>query len=156
MTIIEGHSLWVGGFFYYLEIIMRISRQADYAKRTIYYLTRLSRIQQDTTKSIAEAQKIPPTFLAKIISRLSVVGLIRTSHGSRGCVSDARSSTDTSLLDEVEAIDGADVLHESVTDFNDCEYSEDFPSRPVWCEIQETLVNQLQYPTLYQFEPNES
>jgi len=51
---------------------MQITRQADYALRAILYLSRLAPNERAATKKIAEEQKIPPSFLAKIISQLSI------------------------------------------------------------------------------------
>lgn len=135
---------------------MRITRQADYATRTIYYLARLGPHQIASTKSIAKAQKIPSTFLAKIISRLAVAGLIHTVRGSRGGVSLARHPSNISLLEVVEAIEGPLLVNECVIDANDCEYSEECPLRPVWSEIQAMLVNRMQNATFDQFGPDVS
>ena len=133
---------------------MRVSRQADYATRTIYYLSHLEHLQRASTKSIANAQNIPLSFLTKIISRLSVAGLIHTTRGSQGGVALTRRPSNISLLEVVEAIDGPILLNESATDLNDCEFSEEFPLRPVWCEVQSVLVNQLQNATFDQFGPD--
>ncbi|MCK5315331.1 MAG: Rrf2 family transcriptional regulator [Anaerolineales bacterium] len=133
---------------------MRVSRQADYATRTIYYLSHLEPLQRASTKSIANAQNIPLSFLTKIISRLSVAGLIHTTRGSQGGVALTRRPSNISLLEVVEAIDGPILLNESATDLNDCEFSEEFPLRPVWCEVQSVLVNQLQNATFDQFGPD--
>ena len=133
---------------------MRVSRQADYAARTIYYLSHLEPQQRASTKTIANAQNIPLSFLTKIISRLSVAGLIHTTRGSQGGVSLTRHPSSISLLEVVEAIDGPILLNESATDLNDCEFSEEFPLRPVWCEVQSVLVNQLQNATFDQFGPD--
>ena len=63
---------------------MQITRQADYALRAMLYLAQLEPTQRAATSQIAEEQHIPPSFLAKIISQLSIAGLIHTSRGARG------------------------------------------------------------------------
>ena len=60
--------------------------------------------------------KIPPSFLAKIISQLSIAGLLHTSRGARGGVTLARAPGEISMLDVVEAIDGPILLNECVGD----------------------------------------
>jgi Rrf2 family protein len=130
-----------------MEIIMRITRQADYATRTIYYLSRLGPHQRVTTKTIAENLKIPSSFLSKTIPRLKVAGLMHTTRGARGGVSLARPPSNISVLDVVEAIDGPIVLH-------DCDLApEDCPLHPFWGETQTLLVDQLQNATFDQFGP---
>jgi len=122
---------------------MQITRQADYAVRAVLYLSRMGDDQRAATSKVAQAQRIPPSFLAKIISQLSIAGLLRTSRGARGGVTLARAPKDITLLEVVEAIDGPIMLNECVGDNATCAYDKDCPLRPVWCDAQEELVNRL-------------
>ena len=122
---------------------MQITRQADYAVRAVYYLTQLGPDNKAATSQIADEQHIPPSFLAKIISQLSVAGLLHTSRGARGGVSLARDPQEISLLDVVEAIDGPILLNECVADSGACTFSSDCPMQPIWCEAQKDLVGRL-------------
>jgi Rrf2 family protein len=130
---------------------MQITRQADYAVRAVYYLTTLGTDSRAATSQIAEEQHIPPSFLAKIISQLSVAGLLHTSRGARGGVSLARDPGDITLLDVVEAIDGPILLNECVNDTSACTFSQDCPIRPVWCDAQRELVDRLKATTFSRF-----
>jgi len=121
---------------------MQITRQADYAVRAVLHLSRTGD-QRTPTSSIAEEQKIPPSFLAKIISQLSIAGLLHTSRGARGGVTLAREPKDITLLEVIEAIDGPIQLNECVGDNGTCAFDDDCPLRPVWCDAQEELVNRL-------------
>jgi len=123
---------------------MQITRQADYAVRAVYYLTQLGSENRAATSHIAKEQHIPPSFLAKIISQLSVAGLLHTSRGARGGVSLARDPQDISLLDVVEAIDGPIVLNECVADEGSCTFTQECPMRPIWCDAQKHLVGKLE------------
>ena len=122
---------------------MQITRQADYAVRAVYYLTTLGAESRASTSQIAEEQRIPPSFLAKIISQLSVAGLLHTSRGARGGVSLAKNPDDIALLDVVEAIDGPILLNECVTDAGACTFSSDCPMQSIWCDAQKDLVGRL-------------
>jgi Rrf2 family protein len=135
---------------------MQITRQADYAVRAVYYLTTLGSESRAATSQIAEEQHIPPSFLAKIISQLSVAGLLHTSRGARGGVSLARDPEKISLLDVVEAIDGPILLNECVNDTSACTFSDDCPMRPVWCEAQQDLVARLRATNFSAFSPMET
>jgi Rrf2 family protein len=122
---------------------MQITRQADYAMRAVVYLSRLGSDQRAATSQIAEDQHIPPSFLAKIVSQLSVAGLLQTSRGARGGVSLARSADEISLLEVIEAIDGPILLNECVADYGVCTFGESCVLRPVFCDAQTALVSQL-------------
>ena len=121
---------------------MQITRQADYAVRAVLYLARNGN-QRTATSMIAEKQRIPPSFLAKIVSQLSIAGLLHTSRGARGGVSLARAPHEITLLEVIEAIDGPIQLNECVGDTGACSFDDDCPLRPVWCDAQEQLVNKL-------------
>lgn len=126
---------------------MQITRQADYAMRAVLYLSKLGADRRAATSQIAEEQHIPPSFLAKIVSQLSVAGLLQTSRGARGGVSLARSPEDISFLEVVEAIDGPIFLNECVADGGVCTFGESCPMRPVFCEVQADLVSRLENTT---------
>lgn len=121
---------------------MQITRQADYAVRAVLHLARTGD-QRTATSTIAEEQRIPPSFLAKIVSQLSIAGLLHTSRGARGGVTLARIPKEITLLEVIEAIDGPIQLNECVSDSSACAFDSDCPLRPVWCEAQEELVNRL-------------
>jgi len=122
---------------------MQITRQADYAIRAVRYLAKQGPTQRSATSTVAQEMKIPPSFLAKIISQLSIAGLLHTSRGARGGVTLARDAKEISLLDVVEAIDGPILLNECVGDPADCEFSNDCLVHPIWVEAQESLVKRL-------------
>lgn len=126
---------------------MQITRQADYALRAMLYLARLEPKERAATSRIAEEQEIPPSFLAKIISQLSIAGLINTSRGARGGVSLARVPQEISLLDVVEAIDGPITLNECVSDPSVCSFGDNCPIHEVWCEAKAELVKKLRAST---------
>jgi Rrf2 family protein len=130
---------------------MQITRQADYALRAMYYLAQLEPTQRAATSQIADEQHIPPSFLAKIISQLSIAGLIHTSRGARGGVSLARSPEEVTVLEVVEAIDGPISLNECTHTSGACPFGDNCPIRPLWCDTQAELVERLRTTTFAQF-----
>jgi Rrf2 family protein len=130
-----------------MELNMQITRQADYAVRAMIYLTEIGSDRRAATSQIAEVKQIPPSFLAKIVSQLSVAGLLQTSRGARGGVSLAKAPEHITLLDVVEAIDGPILLNECVDNETACSFGETCPMRPVWCDAQKQLVNSLRQTT---------
>jgi Rrf2 family protein len=126
---------------------MQITRQADYALRAVIFLSRLDSDQKASTSAIAEEQKIPPSFLAKIVSQLSLAGLIQTSRGARGGVSLARPPENISVLDVIEAIDGPVMLNECAVNPNNCTFGQNCPLQRIWCDTRQELVNRLSSAT---------
>jgi Rrf2 family protein len=126
---------------------MQITRQADYAVRAMLYLAQQGSDHRAATSQIAQEKKIPPSFLAKIVSQLSVAGLLQTSRGAHGGVSLAKAPEEISLLDVVEAIDGPILLNDCVADHGACAFGDECPIKPIWCDTQAELVHRLKETT---------
>lgn len=122
---------------------MQITRQADYATRTILHLARIGKNEHVVTSQVAKEQKIPPAFLVKIISQLSIAGIIHTSRGIRGGVRLAREPENITLLEVIEAIDGPIQLNECVEEKGICSLEETCPMKSVWCDAQNKLLTKL-------------
>jgi Rrf2 family protein len=122
---------------------MQITRQADYALRAMLFLADLDNSTRAATSQIAKEKQIPPSFLAKIISQLSIAGIINTSRGARGGVTLARPAEEITLLEVIEAIDGPIALNQCTLSKNGCPFMENCPIHDVWCEAQDELVKRL-------------
>ena len=133
---------------------MQITRQADYAVRAVLHLARIGSDQRAATSAVAKEQRIPPSFLAKIISQLSIAGLLHTSRGAHGGVTLAREPQEISLLEVVEAIDGPIQLNECAGDNGICSFDDECPLRPIWCEAQGELVARLKNTNFAQLMKN--
>jgi Rrf2 family protein len=126
-----------------MEAKMQITRQADYAVRAVLYLAQLEPGQRASTAQVSREQKIPLTFLAKIVAQLAMAGVLRTARGAHGGIWLARAAETLSVLEVVEAIDGPLALNACVLDPEACELSGDCSVRPVWCEAQSDLARRL-------------
>lgn len=126
---------------------MQITRQADYAARAILYLARTGNGKRISTNQVAKDQNIPLSFLAKIISQLSIAGLLQTSRGASGGVALARKPENITLLDVIQAIDGPIQLNDCVVQEDVCCFQENCSMRLVWCEAQNDLITRLKSTT---------
>lgn len=123
---------------------MQITKQADYAVRAVLFLAAQQDDERSPTNRIALEEKIPPSFLAKIISQLSVAGVVNTSRGAHGGVSLARPAAEISLLEVVEAIDGPITLNDCVIDPDSCAFGDHCPVHDIWVQAQQELVARLE------------
>ncbi len=122
---------------------MEISRRIDYGIRVILDLVTLPRETRVSTEEISLRQQIPNPFLAKIISQLSLSGLITTYRGPSGGVQLARPPAEISLLQVIEALEGPIRLNRCTTQPDLCPLEDRCPVRDVWLKAQETLVELL-------------
>jgi Rrf2 family protein len=122
---------------------MQITRQADYALRAMLYLARLDDSVCSATRKIAKEMQIPPSFLAKIISQLSIAGLIHTSRGAHGGILLAHPAAEITFLQVIEAIDGPISLNQCTLAPGSCNFSDNCPMHPIWCDLQDQLITRL-------------
>lgn len=123
---------------------MQITRQADYAVRAVSFLARLSPGERVPTSLIAERQRIPQTFLAKIIFQLSAAGIIRAAGRTPGR---CRPGASCRARQPARGHRGhrrpgppERVRHQADV----CSMSDVCPVRSVWCKAQAELVERLQ------------
>ncbi len=126
---------------------MEISRRTDYGIRVILDLASLSDDARASTQEIAERQSIPGPFLAKIISQLSLSGLVTTYRGAGGGVKLARPATDINLLQVIEALEGPIRLNRCVIEPQLCPRDEVCPVHDVWAKAQTELTDLLRITT---------
>ena len=86
---------------------MIYSRSAEYAIRALVHLAAIPAGEYAMAKSIASAADIPGHFLAKLLQQLARDGFLKSSKGPHGGFRLARPAADVSMLNIVDAIDGA-------------------------------------------------
>jgi Rrf2 family protein len=122
---------------------MQITRQADYAARAVLQLAQVGKNGPVSTSYVAKEQNIPPAFLPKIISQLSIAGILQTSRGARGGIKLAREPKNITLLEVIEAIDGPINLNVCVRGEQVCRFEDNCSLQTMWCEIQSELITKL-------------
>lgn len=85
---------------------MRLSRKSDYALRAVRYCSNLPKGQRGSINSIAESEKVPREFLAKILRDLTSNGILVSHQGVKGGYTLARKPREINFLNVIEAVDG--------------------------------------------------
>lgn len=120
-----------------------ITRQADYAVRSVLDLTLLPDEQAAFSRDIAERQNIPPSFVAKILTRLARQGIVQTQRGLTGGVRLNRPAGEITLLEVIEAIDGPIALNLCVRGPELCPLEENCRVHPIWDVLNGDLRQRL-------------
>ena len=115
--------------------MLRLSKKADYGLMAMKHLAEHS--GSCSAKELADAYRIPPELLAKILQRLVKAGLLHSQHGVNGGYTLARDAQRISAFEVIRAIDGPLFITSCVTVRGDCDQSD-------LCTIREPLrkVNQ--------------
>ena len=101
---------------------MKITQEADYALRMMCLLTKESAAGVTTVgaATLAEEVAVPTRFGLKILSKLSQVGLVKTSRGATGGYSLNTDPAALTVRQVIEAIDGPIELNRCLSESHVC------------------------------------
>lgn len=122
---------------------MRLSRKSDYALRAVMHFAGLPKGKLASIGEVAEAQKIPREFLAKILKDLTWAELLLSFQGVTGGYRLARPAKSISFFDVIEAMDGQIYLNLCCEDRHDCSHSKGCPMRDFWLKEQDHYMKAL-------------
>jgi len=101
-----------------------------------------------TAEELADAADTSADFMHKIMQALRDGGIVESKRGPGGGFRLARDPADTTLLEIVNAVQGALHVNRCVIGLDVCERSVECPLRPTWMRIQRELEDGLRGTTL--------
>jgi Rrf2 family protein len=121
---------------------MKIARETDYAVRCLLFMARRP-LAVHTVGEIAVSQKIPPSFLAKILQKLVRAGLLSSTRGVRGGFRFRSAPRDVTLLSAIEAVEGSLALYGRRVEGRRCPRVARVAAHPVWKKVQQDMAGTL-------------
>ncbi|KGA98389.1 Rrf2 family transcriptional regulator [Alkalihalobacillus alcalophilus ATCC 27647 = CGMCC 1.3604] len=85
---------------------MKYSNATNYALHTMIYLIVQPGANTVGVQELAEMQQLSPTYLSKILTKLTKAGLIESTPGAKGGYKISRIKHEISFLDVIHAIEG--------------------------------------------------
>lgn len=89
---------------------MKYSKATNYALHTMLYLLVVPEGEAIGVQALAQMQKISPTYLSKVLSKLVKAGLIESATGVNGGYKVHGPREEISFLEVIEAIEGSGSL----------------------------------------------
>ena len=86
--------------------MLRLTKKADYGLMALKYLAEHPDCVSVSAKDIADTYGIPAQLLAKVLQRLTKVGLLRSHAGMNGGYELSREARTISAFEVIHAIDG--------------------------------------------------
>jgi Rrf2 family protein len=117
--------------------MLRLTKKADYGLMAMKHLAERAQHGACSAKDLADAYRIPPEMLAKILQRLVKAGLLNSQHGINGGYTLARHPRLISAYEVIRAIDGPLFITSCISVRGECDQTDR-------CTIREPLrkVNQ--------------
>ncbi|PIB47532.1 Rrf2 family transcriptional regulator, partial [Pseudomonas sp. 2588-5] len=85
---------------------MKYSKATDYALHTMLFLAVATPNKFVGVQELADRQKVSPTYLSKILTKLAKSGMIESVSGANGGYRLKRNWEEISFLDVIHAIEG--------------------------------------------------
>jgi Rrf2 family protein len=126
---------------------MLVTRETDYAVRTVIYLAR-ERDRNASVTEIARAMHIPKSFLAKILQRLVRHHVLQSMRGVKGGFMLAKKPSEITLLAVMEAIQGPAGINVCAIDAKRCRMSSTCSVHPIWVDIRKEVERRLKKQTI--------
>jgi Rrf2 family transcriptional regulator, cysteine metabolism repressor len=137
---------------------MMFSTKAEYGVRVMVELARRGGIAEEPVPlaEIAEHDGMPLAYLEHLVARLRKAGLVDSRRGSRGGYLLARSPTEITMAEVVEALEGSIAPIECISQASDgsivCSRESDpghvCPTKLLWTRVRGAIVRTLQDTTL--------
>jgi Rrf2 family protein len=122
---------------------MQLTRAADYAVRVMIQLAVPAVDGRVSLSALAEATGAPESFLSKVLQALARAGLISSRRGQAGGFRISSRGRVASMLEVIEAIDGAICLNVCMVPGRSCARKVHCPAHPVWVEAQRAMLDVL-------------
>ena len=135
---------------------MMFSTKAEYGVRVMVELARRAGAEPVPLAEIAEHDGLPLAYLEHLVARLRKAGLVDSRRGSRGGYLLARSPTEITMAEVVEALEGSIAPIECISEAADgsivCSRESDpghvCPTKLLWTRVRCAIVRTLQETTL--------
>lgn len=98
---------------------MKYSKATNYALHTMVYLLTFPKGSTIGVQSLAEMQKLSPTYLSKILTKLAKGGLIESTPGVKGGYKVSKPKDEISFLDVIRTVEGDSNLFNCSMDHNE-------------------------------------
>jgi Rrf2 family protein len=122
--------------------MLKLTKKADYGLIALKHLAN-SGGSSASAKEIADAYRLPPPLLAKILQKLTKSGLLRSLPGTNGGYMLSRDPRRITALEVIRAIDGPVLLTSCFTAHGDCDQSEMCTVREPLRKVHEAILHML-------------
>jgi Rrf2 family protein len=127
---------------------MKLSRESEYGIQGLIHLAQQPAGTILQLAAIAEAQRLPQSFLAKIFQKFTQYGLVRSFRGATRGYTLSRPPSDISLREVLEAVEGPELFAHCIFWSHHCADSNPCILHEGWSQIKPKLTAMMEVTTL--------
>ena len=135
--------------------MLKLTKKADYGLIALRHLAVNSSDVSSSAKAIADCYGIPLPLLAKILQKLTKLGMLQSLPGTNGGYRLAREASRITALEVIRAIDGPIILTSCFTEHGECSHSEKCTVRTPLRKVHEGILNLLETITISDMSKDE-
>jgi Rrf2 family protein len=135
--------------------MLKLTKKADYGLIALRHLAVNSGGVSSSAKAIADCYGIPLPLLAKILQKLTKLGMLQSLPGTNGGYRLAREASRITALEVIRAIDGPIILTSCFTEHGECSHSEKCTVRTPLRKVHEGILNLLETITISDMSKDE-
>jgi Rrf2 family protein len=128
--------------------MLRLTKKADYGLMALKFLAERPEIASHSAKDIADAYGIPSQLLAKILQRLTKVGLLRSHAGINGGYALSRSPSEITAFQVIRAIDGPLFITSCDNGLRQCDLNDSCTIKEPLRKVNDSIADVLQALTV--------
>ena len=129
-----------------------LSSSSKYAVNAVLYLAvHTNENKKLRSKEVAEAIKLPPPFLAKLLQTLSRANIVSSVKGPRGGFYLTPEAQERCLIEVVKAIDGVDKIEECVLGLKKCSSEKPCPVHFAVYPMKQQFLRELEENSIASF-----
>ncbi len=128
--------------------MLQIRRETDYAIRCVYYLAGKEN-EVIMVDEISREMRMPKSFIAKILQRLSKAGIVDSYVGVKGGFYLAKKPQQISLYDVIIAIEGPIAMNRCTVNKRICSLSTTCRIHPIWIDVRKEVERILKKSTFH-------
>lgn len=121
---------------------MQITRETDYAVRCVQYLCK-NPGEIKMVDEISEEMRIPKSFLAKILQKLTKAKIVKSFRGAKGGFMLLKKPKDINLWDVINITEGPVAVNICAVDKRACGFTKNCSVHPIWVDLRNELENRL-------------
>ncbi|WP_263356544.1 RrF2 family transcriptional regulator [Acidicapsa ligni] len=136
--------------------MLRLTKKADYGLMALKYLAEHPETPSVSAKDIADTYGIPSQLLAKVLQRLTKVGLLRSHAGMNGGYALSKEARTISAFEVIHAIDGPLFITSCTKGSKSCEVEPHCTVKEPLARVNDSIAGVLQSISIYDLVDHET